>query len=140
MTPFLSPWALIKAEASGIENEHASGVIDGTEFLYKVNTGEKIKTEDRVVVVGGGNVAVDCARTCVRLGFKDVNIVYRRSRAEMPAIAEEVTEAEHEGVKLTLLSGPSKVVLKGGKVSGLECIKMKLGEPDASGTEKAGAD
>ena len=101
-----------------------------------MNTGEKIKAEDKVVVVGGGNVAIDCARTCVRLGFKDVNIVYRRSRAEMPAIAEEITEAEHEGVKLTLLSGPNKVVVKGGKVAGLECIKMKLGEPDASGRRR----
>jgi indolepyruvate ferredoxin oxidoreductase alpha subunit len=125
-----------KGRSLGIENEHADGVIDGTEFLYKVNTGEKVKAEDKVVVVGGGNVAIDCARTCIRLGFKDVNIVYRRSRAEMPAIAEEVTEAEHEGVILTLLSGPSKVVLKGGKVSGLECIKMKLGDPDASGRRR----
>jgi NADPH-dependent glutamate synthase beta subunit-like oxidoreductase len=87
-------------------------------------------------VVGGGNVAVDCARTCVRLGFKDVNIVYRRSRAEMPAIAEEVTEAESESVRLILLSGPNKVIVKSGKVAGLECIKMKLGEPDASGRRR----
>jgi NADPH-dependent glutamate synthase beta subunit-like oxidoreductase len=122
-----------KGRSLGIENEHADGVIDGTEFLYKVNTGEKIKPEEKVVIVGAGNVAIDCARTCVRLGFKDVNIVYRRTRAEMTAIPEEVVEAEQEGVKLTLLSGPNKVVVKGGKVAGLECIKMKLGEPDASG-------
>jgi NADPH-dependent glutamate synthase beta subunit-like oxidoreductase/pyruvate/2-oxoacid:ferredoxin oxidoreductase beta subunit len=120
----------------GVENEHASGVIDGVEFLYKVNTGEKIKAEDRVVIVGAGNVAVDCARTCVRLGFKKVNIVYRRSRAEMPAIAEEVSEAENEGVQLTLLSGPNRVIVKGGKVTGLQCLKMKLGEPDASGRRR----
>ncbi len=125
-----------KGRSLGIENEHAAGVIDGTEFLYKVNTGEKIKAEDKVVVVGAGNVAIDCARTCIRLGFKDVNIVYRRSRAEMSAIAEEVNEAEHEGVKLTLLSGPNKVVVKGGKVAGLECLKMQLGEPDASGRRR----
>ncbi len=125
-----------RGRSLGVENEHAGGVIDGTEFLYKVNTGEKINAEENVVVVGGGNVAIDCARTCVRLGFKDVNIVYRRSRAEMPAIAEEVTEAEHEGVKLTLLSGPNKVVVKNGKVAGLECLKMKLGEPDASGRRR----
>ncbi len=125
-----------KGRTLGIEDERANGVIDGTEFLHKVNTGEKIKAEDRVVVVGGGNVAIDCARTCVRLGFKDVNIVYRRSRAEMPAIAEEVAEAEHEGIKLTLLSGPNKVVVKGGKVAGLECLKMQLGEPDASGRRR----
>jgi TPP-dependent indolepyruvate ferredoxin oxidoreductase alpha subunit/thioredoxin reductase len=120
----------------GIENEKADGVIDGFEFLYKVNRGEKTQAGDKVVVVGGGNVAIDCARTCVRLGFKDVNIVYRRSRAEMPAIAEEITEAEHEGVKLTLLSGPNRVVVKGGKVAGLECLKMKLGEPDDSGRRR----
>jgi indolepyruvate ferredoxin oxidoreductase alpha subunit len=126
-----------KGRSLGIENDHAAGVIDGTEFLYKVNTGEKVKAEDKVVVVGGGNVAIDCARTCIRLGFKDVNIVYRRSRAEMPAIAEEINEAEHEGVKLTLLAGPNKVVVKGGRVAGLECLKMKLGEPDASGRRRA---
>jgi indolepyruvate ferredoxin oxidoreductase alpha subunit len=125
-----------KGRSLGIENEHASGVIDGTEFLHKVNTGEKVKAEDKVVVVGGGNVAIDCARTCVRLGFKDVKIVYRRSKAEMPAIADEITEAEHEGVQLALLSGPNKVVVKGGKVAGLECLKMELGEPDASGRRR----
>jgi indolepyruvate ferredoxin oxidoreductase alpha subunit len=125
-----------KGRSLGIENEYTDGVVDGTDFLHKVNTGEKIQPEDKVVVVGGGNVAVDCARTCVRLGFKDVNIVYRRSRAEMPAIAEEIAEAEHEGVKLTLLSGPNKVVAKGGRVAGLECLKMKLGEPDESGRRR----
>ncbi|MFA5308885.1 MAG: indolepyruvate ferredoxin oxidoreductase subunit alpha [Dehalococcoidales bacterium] len=125
-----------KGRRLGIENDSAAGVIDGTEFLHKVNTGEKIKAEDKVVVVGGGNVAIDCARTCLRLGFKDVNIVYRRSRQEMPAIADEVIEAEHEGVKLTLLAGPSKVVVKNDKVAGLECVKMQLGEPDASGRRR----
>jgi indolepyruvate ferredoxin oxidoreductase alpha subunit len=125
-----------KGRRLGIANDNAAGVIDGTEFLYKVNTGEEVDVEDKVVVVGGGNVAVDCARTCVRAGFKDVNIVYRRSRAEMPAIADEVNEAEHEGVNLTLLSGPNKVVVKDGKVAGLECIKMKLGAPDASGRRR----
>ncbi|MBN1160322.1 MAG: indolepyruvate ferredoxin oxidoreductase subunit alpha [Dehalococcoidales bacterium] len=125
-----------KGRSLGIANDGAAGIIDGTEFLYKVNTGEKVDVADKVVVVGGGNVAVDCARTCVRLGFKDVNIVYRRSRAEMPAIADEVNEAEHEGVKLTLLSGPNKVVVKDGKVAGLECLKIKLGEPDASGRRR----
>jgi indolepyruvate ferredoxin oxidoreductase, alpha subunit len=125
-----------KGRSLGIENEKASGVIDGTEFLHKVNTGEKVKAEDKVVVVGGGNVAIDCARTCVRLGFRDVTIAYRRTKAEMPAIADEITEAEHEGVKLALLSGPNKVVVKGGKAAGLECLKMELGEPDASGRRR----
>jgi len=125
-----------KGRSLGIDNSNISGVIDGIEFLYRVNTGEKVKVEDKVVVVGGGNVAIDCARTCVRLGFKDVNIVYRRSRTEMPAIAEEIAEAEHEGVKIQILSGPNKVVVKGGRVAGLECVKMKLGEPDESGRRR----
>ncbi len=122
-----------QANRMGIENEKTDGVIDGTEFLYKVNTGAKVPITDEVVVVGGGNVAIDCARTCLRLGFKDVNIVYRRSRAEMPAIAEEIAEAENEGVKLTLLASPNKIVVKNGKVAGLECVRNELGEPDASG-------
>jgi len=125
-----------KGRSLGVENEKISGVTDGIEFLYKVNMGEEVPVQDKVVVVGGGNVAIDCARTCVRLGVKDVNIVYRRSRNEMPAIAEEVAEAEHEGVKLTLLSGPNKVVAKAGKVTGFECVKMKLGEPDESGRRR----
>ncbi|MGD0794554.1 MAG: indolepyruvate ferredoxin oxidoreductase subunit alpha [Dehalococcoidales bacterium] len=122
-----------KAHKLGIENEKASGVIDGTEFLHRVNAGDKIAPVEKVVVVGGGNVAVDCARTCLHLGFKEVTIAYRRSRVEMPAIAEEITEAKREGVKLELLAGPNNVILKGGKAAGLECIKMKLGDPDASG-------
>ncbi|HEY96957.1 MAG TPA: indolepyruvate ferredoxin oxidoreductase subunit alpha [Dehalococcoidia bacterium] len=120
----------------GVENEQADGVIDGTEFLHKVNTGEKVLVRDKVVIVGAGNVAVDCARTCVRLGFRDVIIVYRRSREEMPAIAEEVTEAENEGVELHLLAGPSRVIADGNKVTGMEFIKMKLGKPDESGRRR----
>jgi heterodisulfide reductase subunit A-like polyferredoxin len=125
-----------KARHLGIENDRAQGVINGTEFLYKVNSGEKVQAEDRVVIVGGGNVAIDCARTCIRLGFKDVNIVYRRSRDEMPAIAEEIHGAEQEGVRLTLLTGPNKVIVNNGKVTGLECLKMQLGEPDDSGRRR----
>ncbi|MCJ7605862.1 MAG: FAD-dependent oxidoreductase, partial [Dehalococcoidales bacterium] len=125
-----------KGRTLGVENDEISGVIDGTEFLYRVNTGEKVPACDKVVGVGGGNVAIDCARTCVRLGFKDVSIVYRRSRAEMPAIPTEIHEAEEEGVKLMLLSGPGKVVTANGKATGLECIKMQLGEPDESGRRR----
>jgi indolepyruvate ferredoxin oxidoreductase, alpha subunit len=125
-----------KGRNLGIENEKDSGVIDGTVFLHKVNTGEKVQAGNKVVVVGGGNVAIDCARTCVRLGFREVYIVYRRSRAEMPAIEEEISEAEREGVKLMLLSGPKKVVAKNGKAVSLECIKMKLGDPDESGRRR----
>lgn len=125
-----------RARRPGIENEDAGGVIDGTEFLYKVNTGGKEDVREKVAILGGGNVAVDCARTCVRLGFKDVNIVYRRSREEMPAIGEEVEEAEKEGVKLHLLAGPNRVVTGNNQVTGIECIRMELGEPDESGRRR----
>src|SRR3989304_1820806 len=93
-----------KGRHIGIENESANGVVDGAEFLHKVNTGKKTAVTDKVVIVGGGNVAIDCARTCLRLGFKEVTIAYRRSRAEMPAIAEEVVEAERAGGKVMFLS------------------------------------
>ena len=114
----------------GVKNSNIMGVDDGAEFLRRVNTGEKVPVEEKVVIVGGGNVAIDCARTCVRLGFKDVNIVYRRSREEMPAISEEVAEAEEEGVKIQLLAGPNRILAKGGKVAGIECVRMELDEPD----------
>jgi indolepyruvate ferredoxin oxidoreductase alpha subunit len=125
-----------KNRSIGVDNEKADGVIDGTDFLHKVNSGEKVPIKDKVAIVGAGNVSVDCARTCVRLGFKDVNIVYRRSRTEMPAIVEEIAEAEKEGVKLHLLAGPGRVIVDGGKVVGMEFIKMKLGEPDESGRRR----
>ncbi len=125
-----------KGRSLGVADDSAAGVIDGTEFLYEVNTGQKTPAGKKVAVVGGGNVAIDCARTCVRLGYEDVSIVYRRSRAEMPAIPAEIHEAEEEGVKLVLLSGPSKVVTAGGKATGLECVKMTLGEPDESGRRR----
>jgi len=125
-----------KSRNLGVENENAEGVIDGTDLLHKVSMGDKVPTGEKVVIVGGGNVAVDCARTCVRLGFRDVNIVYRRSRAEMPAIEEEIAEAEKEGVKLQLLAGPNRVIADGGKVIGMEFIKNKLGEPDESGRRR----
>jgi len=119
----------------GIEVK-ADGLADGVEFLRNVNTGKKVEPREKVLVVGGGNVAVDCARTCLRLGFKDVTIVYRRSRAEMPARQEEVEDAEKEGVKIRFLATPVKLITEGGRVTGAECIKMELGEPDESGRKR----
>ena len=121
-----------------IENwkEDYEGLADGVEFLRDVNLGKKVEPKDRVIIVGGGNVAIDCARTCLRLGFKDVTIVYRRSRAEMPGRKEEVEEAEREGVKIHFLAVPVKVLDEVGKVVGAECIRMELGEPDASGRRR----
>ena len=119
----------------GIEVE-GRGVIDGVEFLHDVNMGKEVTVKNRVIIVGGGNVAIDCARTCLRLGFKDVTIVYRRSRVEMPARTEEIEAAEQEGVKITFLAAPVRALTEGGEVTGVECIRMELGEPDASGRRR----
>ncbi len=119
----------------GIETENG-GVIDGVKFLHNVNMGKKVMAKDRVIIIGGGNVTIDCARTCLRLGFKNVTIVYRRSRTEMPARIEEVEAAEKEGAKITFLAVPVKVLTEGDKVTGVECVRMELGEPDASGRRR----
>lgn len=118
----------------GIEGESAPGVIDGLEFLDKVRTQEPMDLGRRILVVGGGNSAMDAARSARRLA-KDaqVSLIYRRTRAEMPADPEEVHDCILEGIGLKDLSAPSRVVVEGGKVVGLACTRMKLGEPDASG-------
>jgi len=120
----------------GGEDIASDDFVQGAEFLRRFSLGEKIAAKNRVVIIGGGNVALDCARSCVRLGFKDVQIVYRRSRNEMPASKIEIEEAEQEGVKFSFLKAPVNIVRKAGKVTGIECIKMKLGEPDASGRKR----
>jgi len=123
----------------GVEGEDAGyeGVISsGIDFLQDVSLGRPVKIGNRVVVVGGGNTAIDCVRTAIRLGSTDVNLVYRRSRAEMPAEDYEVADAEDEGVKFHFLINPTKVIAKDGKVVGIECIRMQLGEPDESGRRK----
>ncbi len=122
----------------GVEADDSDyeGLVDGVDFLRSVNGGKKVEPKNKMIVIGGGNVAVDCARTCLRLGFKDVMIVYRRSRDEMPGRKEEVEAAEKEGVKITFLATPVKILTKNGKVTGTECIRMKLGEPDESGRRR----
>jgi len=124
------------SQKMGIPNEDAKGVIHALDFLKQVNSGTKVELGERVAVIGGGNAAVDAARVAQRLGAKEVSIVYRRSRAEMPAIETEVDEAELEGVKLHILAAPVRVLTENGKVSGIECIRMELGEPDASGRRR----
>ncbi len=114
------------------------GVIDAVDFLRDVNLGQPVDAAlmRRVVVVGGGNVAVDAARTALRLGCKDVTIVYRRSSGEMPAYAEEIEGALSEGVKISYLTAPIRVLASDGKVCGIECIKTELGPPDESGRRR----
>ena len=129
----------------GIPGENLNGVYSANEFLTRTNLmkaylfpeyGTPIKVGRRVAVVGAGNVAMDAARTALRLGADEVAIVYRRSRAEMPARAEEIENAEEEGVRFHLLTNPVRVLGDEGWVAGLECLRMELGEPDASGRRR----
>ena len=116
----------------GVEGEDLPGVIECIDLLRDVSLGKEIKLGVRVAVIGGGNAAIDAARTALRLGGKEVTIFYRRTRNEMPANASEVVEAIKEGVKLEFLATPQKVFTRNGSVA-LENIRMRLGTPDASG-------
>jgi formate dehydrogenase (NADP+) beta subunit len=119
------------------ENDLVEGFEQGIDFLREIQERcSDIKPVKKVFILGGGNVAIDCARSCLRLGFGHVEILYRRSRAEMPALPEEIEEALKEGVKIRYLTAPLKVNSKWGRIEGLECVKMKLGEPDGSGRRK----
>ncbi|HID93346.1 MAG TPA: FAD-dependent oxidoreductase [bacterium (Candidatus Stahlbacteria)] len=125
-----------KEKKLGIEGEDLDGVFYCIEFLKSVNTGKKVSIGEKVAVIGGGNAAVDAARTAIRLGAKDVTIVYRRSRVEMPANEEEIIEAEREGIKIEYLTTPIRILGTNGKVKSMECIRMRLGAPDASGRRR----
>ena len=112
------------------------GVMSGIDYLGQMLTGREIALGDQVVVVGGGNVAIDAARVALRSGWKDVTILYRRTRAEMPASAVEVHHVEQEGVRLEFLAAPIKILTVDGQLTGVECIRMRQGEPDSSGRRK----
>ena len=114
----------------------ARGVFHGVPFLRAVALGEKAYLGERVVVVGGGNTAIDTARTALRLGSSEVTIVYRRSRAEMPANEWEIDEALEEGIKLESLAQPIAILSEHGQISAVRCTRMQLGEPDASGRRR----
>jgi NADPH-dependent glutamate synthase beta subunit-like oxidoreductase len=120
-----------------IEGGESKGVIHALDFLWSINSGEEVGVGKNVVVIGGGNVAMDAAKTALKLGAKKVTILYRRSREEMPAIPWEVKEAENEGVKVEFLVSPKKFLEEDGKISTIECVRMKLGEPDETGRRKA---
>jgi uncharacterized 2Fe-2S/4Fe-4S cluster protein (DUF4445 family)/thioredoxin reductase len=121
------------SEKLNIPNEDTKGVSHALDFLRKINSGEKAQVGRRVAVVGGGNAAVDAARVAKRLGAEEVLVLYRRSRDEMPAIKTEVDEAEKEGVKFHFLAVPVNVLNNNGRLTGIQCIRMELGEPDESG-------
>lgn len=124
-----------RSKKLGAPGEDGPGVMSGLEFLRKVNSGEKVEIGRRVAVVGGGNTAMDACRTVLRLGSEPV-VVYRRTRAEMPAIEEEITEAEAEKVPFEFLTAPIEVIVEDGKVTGMKCQRMKLGKPDESGRRR----
>jgi heterodisulfide reductase subunit A-like polyferredoxin len=117
----------------GVEGEDTAGVMEGIAFLRAASLGEKVKVGKKVAVIGGGNTAIDCACTARRLGADEVTIVYRRSRSEMPAAAEEVEAAEKEGIAIEFLTAPNRFLARNNKLAEMECVRMELGEPDASG-------
>jgi NADPH-dependent glutamate synthase beta subunit-like oxidoreductase len=126
-----------KSQGLRVEGGDLKGVSHALDFLWGSNSGKKMEIGKNVVVVGGGNVAMDAARTALCQGAKDVTILYRRSREEMPANLWEVKEAEAEGVKIEFLVSPKRILGEKGKVSAIECVRMQLGEPDETGRRKA---
>ena len=121
----------------GVPNEDAGGVLDALKFLRDVNLGREVEIGRRVGIIGGGNAAVDAARVALRMeGCEKVLIIYRRTKAEMPAFEEEVDAASEEGIEFKFLTAPSKVLVEDGRVVGLECVRMELGEVDETGRRR----
>ena len=126
-----------KSMKMGIPGEEAEGVMQSLEYLKATNLGQKVPVGKRVCIVGGGNSAIDAARVALRdKNCQKVTILYRRTKVEMPAFPEEVDAAIDEGVDIQFLVAPVKVLTKDGKVTAVECIRMKLGEKDSSGRRK----
>jgi NADH-quinone oxidoreductase subunit F len=117
----------------GVPGEDLAGVIDAVDFLRPINMGNRMDIGEKIAVIGGGNSAIDAARVAVRKGAREVHVLYRRERLDMPAEEEEVQAAEEEGVKFHFLVAPVRVVGQDGKVSGIECTRMELKAFDASG-------
>ncbi len=120
----------------GIPGEEAEGITDALGFLRTYNLRGSVPVGKNVVVIGGGNSAIDAARTAIRLGAETVTVVYRRSREVMPAYKEEIEEAQHEGVVLQLLTAPVEVLVEGQQAVGLKCQPMRLGQFDRSGRRR----
>jgi NADPH-dependent glutamate synthase beta subunit-like oxidoreductase len=118
-----------------VDGEDAEGVFSGVDFLNRINSGEKIDLGKRVVVIGGGDTAIDAARISLRLGA-EVTILYRRTRTEMPAIEEEIDEALEEGIDIQYLAAPTEIFKNGNRVNKIKAIRMELGEPDDSGRRR----
>ncbi|MBN1755433.1 FAD-dependent oxidoreductase [bacterium] len=119
-----------------IPNSDSIGVLDAIEFLRLVNLGREIDLGERVAIVGGGNTAIDAARTARRLGAKEVTLIYRRSRTEMPADEREIESALEEGIKAIFLANPSEIDCVDGRLNCVKCLRMELGKPDSSGRRR----
>jgi heterodisulfide reductase subunit A-like polyferredoxin len=120
----------------GIPGEKSRGVQQGVDFLRELNLSGGAQVGRKVAIIGGGNVAIDVARSAARFGAEEVHIVYRRTRAEMPAWEEERVAAEEEGIRINYLSAPQEILTEDGTVVGLRCIRMELGAPDSSGRRR----
>jgi heterodisulfide reductase subunit A len=116
--------------------ENTPGVVDAITYLRKINLGDPITTGKKVLVIGGGNVAIDAARTAKRMGAAEVTLVYRRTEMEMPAYRDEIKEAKEENIQLTVLTAPLRIEAINGRITGLSCIRTRLGKPDASGRRR----
>ncbi len=125
-----------KGQLIKLTGDNLEGVLSGLDFLKRVNSGEKVLVGEKVVVVGGGNVAIDASRTALRLGSKEVTILYRREKEDMPAEPHEIEEAEHEGVKFIFLGSPSAIFGEDSKVNGIRYTRMTLGEYDDGGRRR----
>ena len=120
----------------GIPGDDVPGVVDPIELLRRVSLNEPVQLGDRVGIIGGGNTAIDAARTALRLGAKQVTVFYRRSRVEMPAAEEEIEAGLEEGMKIEFLVSPTRVVADNGRLSAVEFTRARLGDPDASGRRR----
>lgn len=126
----------LKLRCPGEDEYQGKGIVDCVTFLREQALGKLPEAKGKLIVIGGGNAAIDSARVGWRMGFDEVYILYRRTKKEMPANPWEIDAAEHEGVILQYLAAPIEILGKDGKVSGMKCIKMELGEPDASGRRR----
>jgi NADH-quinone oxidoreductase subunit F len=129
-----------KGAGLGMKGDEAAGVTEAIDFLRQYNLTGKVPVGKNVVVVGGGNAAIDAARTAMRLGASSVTVAYRRTRAEMPAYMEEVEEAEREGVKFRFLVSPMELMHEKGKLAAVKMRRMGLGDFDRTGRRKPVAD
>ena len=120
----------------GIEGENLEGVTSGLDYLRQTNLGERVSLGENVAVIGGGNVAMDAARTARRLGGNNTFIIYRRGYGEMPSRPEEVRECQEEGIAIQTLAQPVRFIGENGRVKAIECIKTRLTEPDESGRRR----